>query len=622
MRDTNTPLFSLLKEKSELKRQIKIVKQRIDSQKNQIEIQTERAKNGLTNTLAFEQTELPKFLSELLNLEKQLEDLKIDINKTETQSNKTSQQSDKTTSELVPHNTNDKDEDGFPINALGSQICLLDGNGNIFIPLHSNFFITIQENAGIKFSPKDKLEVNFAVDTLVNILTRDFYKKLEGYSTLDLTDEYKKANNVRTKEPLKILHVQMYFDWINKWLKYFGNVFNFEFKLLFYSKYKEKIKNDILSLETGLKEINAPKSHIDFTKRWIEETEKNIELETKAKERRVEATKQIHDENANNGHQTNIIIKNDHLINLIDLSNHITKKEDCPEFDRFLMHFQENKYLIINTDYKIYSPGISYLFSTKNIKAKNLEIKEDFLLDSKPYFETFINAFKEGEKYFQDKFEVSKEILYGNNSKTFVADIHQNYYHITHSNSFIGWAGVIHSNPTLISHKIIKKYGYYSGILSRADVFISEYPNVFSDFHKCDDKEESINQPTISKPTREEDIQTIKEILKPLSGYWKRNLILNQNDFSNLIEYSLHIMKNNCLPNKTKQFPNTGTSIEFIRKTIHLVYLHLGKKNKPCFVSLIHLFKQLDKTDEKTTNSKFSAYTGNYEADVQTMITY
>jgi len=288
MKDTNTPLFSLSKEKSELKRQIKFAKQKVDSQKKQIEIQTERAKNGLSNTLAFEQSELPKFLSELLNLEKQLDDLKIDIKIAETQPSKI-------TNELIPHNSNDKD--GFPINALGSQICLLDGNGNVFIPLHSNLFITIQEKAGIQFNPKDKLEVNLAVDTLVNILTHNFYKKLEDFLTLDLSDEYKKTNNVRTKAPVKILFIQIYFDWINKWLKYFGNVFNFEFKLLFYSKYKEKIKNDILSLETGLKEINAPKSHIDFAKRWIEETDKNIDLETKAKDKKGSETFQEHSEN-------------------------------------------------------------------------------------------------------------------------------------------------------------------------------------------------------------------------------------------------------------------------------------------------------------------------------------
>lgn len=194
---------------------------------------------------------------------------------------------------LTLHNFNEKDEDGFPINSIGSQVSLVDEFGNVFIPLNSNFFIKIQENSGIKFNPKDKLEVNLAVDTLVSILTLGFYEKIETYYTIDLSDKYKKENNVRTLVPAKILSIQMYFDWINKWLNYFGNVFNFEFKLLFYSKYKEKIKNDMLLLETGLKEINAPQSHILFARRWIEETDKNIELETKAKASKLEDKKKI-----------------------------------------------------------------------------------------------------------------------------------------------------------------------------------------------------------------------------------------------------------------------------------------------------------------------------------------
>lgn len=124
------------------------------------------------------------------------------------------------------------------------------------------------------------------------------------------------------------------------------------------------------------------------------------------------------------------------------------------------------------------------------------------------------------------------------------------------------------------------------------------------------------------KPSKEEDFHKVKEILKPLNGYWNRKLILNNSDYSRLIEYTFHIMKYNSLPNETKKFPNTGTSIEFIRKTLHLVYSHFGKQNKDCFISLTHLFKQLDNTDSKTTNSKFSAYNGNYDNDVKKMITY
>lgn len=329
---------------------------------------------------------------------------------------------------LTPHNFNEKDEDGFPINDTGSQVNLVDEQGNIFIPLQSNFFIKIQENSGIKFNPKDKLEVNLAIDTLVSILTQGFCEKLESYYTIDLTDKYKRENRIRTVAPAKILTIQMYFDWINKWLNYFGNVFNFEFKLFFYSKYKEKIKNDVLLLETGLKEINAPKSHIIFARRWIEETDKNIELETKAKTKRAEDEKKV-----------------------------ILQK------------------------------------STDN---------------------------------------------------------------------------------------------------------------------------------SVSGSQKNQDIQQISSILKPLSGKWSKKLILKENDYSRLIQYTLYINDNNNLPPDVIGFPNTGTTIEFIRKTIHCVYLHTNRRNKSAFVKLLHLFQQLDNTTESTTSRKFSAYAGDYNNDIKDLITF
>ncbi|REG99797.1 hypothetical protein [Flavobacterium aquicola] len=75
--------------------------------------------------------------------------------------------------ELIIDNNEDKDKDGFPINSKGAHIALRDGAGNVFIPLYCNFFIKVPENAGIKFDPNNKLEVNSAVDALINILAKN-----------------------------------------------------------------------------------------------------------------------------------------------------------------------------------------------------------------------------------------------------------------------------------------------------------------------------------------------------------------------------------------------------------------------------------------------------------------
>ncbi|WP_202703896.1 hypothetical protein [Flavobacterium sp. UGB4466] len=331
-------------------------------------------------------------------------------------------------SNLVIHNDEDRDKDDFPINGKGVHIHLNDGQGYVFIPLYSNFFINVPEKAGIKFDPKNKLEVNAAVDTLINILANGFYDKLETIYTIDLTDECKRANKIRTNGPAKFLVIEMYFDWINKWLNYLGNVFNFEFKLLVYAKYKEKIKNDLLFLETGLKEINAPIGHVKFARKWLKETDSNMNSEGKAR----------------------------------------SSKNDYREAGRL---------------------------------QSNIDLK-------------------------------------------------------------------------------------------------------------------------VRSHLKEEDSKQIRNILIPLSGKWNRTLIMSEPDFERLVLYTTQIYETGKLPAGCERFPRTGTTVEFMRKTMHLVYLNINKKHKTSFISLLHLFKQLENTSPSTTSSKFSVYTGSYEADLKKMIEY
>ncbi|WP_299104314.1 hypothetical protein [uncultured Tenacibaculum sp.] len=72
-------LTSLLREKEDLKFKIKSVTDKIKGQKKQIEKQKQRAENGQTNTLAFEQRELPAFILELQNAQRELKALNIKI---------------------------------------------------------------------------------------------------------------------------------------------------------------------------------------------------------------------------------------------------------------------------------------------------------------------------------------------------------------------------------------------------------------------------------------------------------------------------------------------------------------------------------------------------------------
>jgi len=194
---------------------------------------------------------------------------------------------------MQKHNLNEVDKSGFPTNDKGEQVSIFDSEGNAVLLLNSNLIVTFPKGSKIIFNPKDKLEVRKALDTLVNILTNKFDDFVKGEFILDLTDEAKKKHRVFTKEPLVIPTVQIYFEWINGWLNYLGNCYNIEFKMLFYSKYKEEIKNNFAALSTGLNKHDIKKNYLEFAKIWLMDTDKNIELEHKAKDKNKNTEKEL-----------------------------------------------------------------------------------------------------------------------------------------------------------------------------------------------------------------------------------------------------------------------------------------------------------------------------------------
>lgn len=120
-----------------------------------------------------------------------------------------------------------------------------------------------------------------------------------------------------------------------------------------------------------------------------------------------------------------------------------------------------------------------------------------------------------------------------------------------------------------------------------------------------------------SKPKREEIVQEfiIKalEIIKPLGGIYIMDSLLDDADMKRLNNYVVALITTGDLPSNLLPFPRTNVPNEFIRKTMHMVYILIRKKHRSEFIELTHLFKQFEGTEHTTTNSKFSTYEGNYE---------
>ena len=268
---------------------------------------------------------------------------------------------------------------------------------------------------------------------------------------------------------------------------------------------------------------------------------------------------------------------------------------------------------------KIYTIELALLLSTNEITVISTETQKEEIVNTRKYLNSYVEGYKEGELYFEKNYSISTDTLY-RSPEDYVQKIDRQYSHENIGGRNMGWKGFVKKRiSNNLTHKEIKEQGYYAGLVSRVEFMISENLDIFKKYdYKTPEQKISI----IKKPSKKEDVLKVKDIIKPLGGYWNRKKILNKNDFDQLILYVEYILENKCLPNKTNQFPITGTSIEFIRKTIHSVYVYLGKKDKDVWVSLVHLFKQLNNTELSTTNSKFSAYSGNYEQDLKNIITY
>ena len=282
--------------------------------------------------------------------------------------------------------------------------------------------------------------------------------------------------------------------------------------------------------------------------------------------------------------------KNDDRIILIDLINHINDKGALDDYDSRLSYLKKNRCLIINylnkkylnKKYKVYSPVLAYVFSSNDIKARNLKTKRDFILDSMPYFQTFIEAFKQGENHFKTYYEFSKDVLYGANSEKIVSDIRLAYYHTIHSNIFNGWAGVIGSNPIMITHKNIKNFGFYSGVLSKADEFIKKYPSIFKEFNKKNNIDSSGLLKGISKEKlfKEQNKLIPKVNIDEVFNHFETlTKTTNKNDEFYLTNEKLLIFINatfiECKPIK-QNFNCEG----FVKKNIRKVFYDFYFKNK------------------------------------------
>ena len=159
------------------------------------------------------------------------------------------------------------------------------------------------------------------------------------------------------------------------------------------------------------------------------------------------------------------------------------------EYKSFQREIENNGCVSINSDnnkVKVYTPELALIFISKELPARNMDTQKETILNGWEYLKTYIEAYKEGERYFEIEFKVSPNTLYGASAEQYVRDIHLNFFHVQHIGIKEGWGYVKKQYPLILTHKVVKEWGYYSGIVNKVEEQVKKHPQLFTTFDKCE----------------------------------------------------------------------------------------------------------------------------------------
>jgi hypothetical protein len=190
----------------------------------------------------------------------------------------------------------------------------------------------------------------------------------------------------------------------------------------------------------------------------------------------------------------------DYRILLIEFKSIQNNKTTSHIYNKLISSLSKEGFMPVdfeNIKYKVYPEFLCYLFGNDDeIEAKRIDTNEVFVLDSTPYWKSYMSSYLEGQQYFKENYAFSKNVLFGENSKSIISVFNKAYSGTLFKNKFIGWNGVRSLNTFMITHKLINEYGYYSGVLSQADEYKKLYPSLFEALNKTElaDKSDTIKE--------------------------------------------------------------------------------------------------------------------------------
>lgn len=210
------------------------------------------------------------------------------------------------------------------------------------------------------------------------------------------------------------------------------------------------------------------------------------------------------------------------------------------------------------------------------LTGEHRDLKSPTELNSPEYLKTYIEAFTEGERYFEANFKASPEVLYGANHKHYIQDLQNNYFHIQHHPGKEGWNCVRHQHPFILTHEAVKTFGYYSGLVSKVDELVERHPQLFATFNECNGDEPPGNADSIPTDLR----QKIEKHFAFFSGQCprKHKTILSDDDFKKLIDWTVSYYSNDLqLPQIFDPIRTVNTNKTYVQ----LAFKYLFKELRP-----------------------------------------
>ncbi len=281
-------------------------------------------------------------------------------------------------------------------------------------------------------------------------------------------------------------------------------------------------------------------------------------------------------------------------------------KKDSSDYKSLENQIRESGQLSANTGneiVKIFTPELVFIFFF-DFSARNMETEEQTSLRRSEYFDSYVSGFDKGATYFKNEFHVSNDILYSPESK-YVENLHFQYYHLENDDTHEGWQFVRKRYPTIVTHKEVMKYGFYSGIVSALYELMDKHPIPFKKFAEpCDlnkdesdhdseiiydktEKQTPITAEPVTKIDDEFDVlkNTVKDFLEPLYDIFR-----DSTDYENaIISLSSFFENRPSLPSKPI-FVKNGNKTKLGKE---LGRLYQMETNKPITIEYLSHNKRL-----------------------------